>query len=61
MGFDALSALRASGQWVDLLSTRQRDVLGRLTEEEVEILVRVKRMLDEVAPDVQGHHEFKVL
>ena len=60
MTFDALATLRASGQWVELLSTPQREVLARLTEPEVRVLVDVKRRLDQAAPDVQGQ-ELKVL
>ena len=35
MAFDALAALRAAGNPVDLLPEEQREVLGQLTEEEV--------------------------
>ncbi|MFI6599555.1 aroma-sacti cluster domain-containing protein [Nonomuraea sp. NPDC050536] len=60
MTFDALAALRASGQWVELLSAEQKQVLARLSRAEVDMLVRLKRRLDEAAPDVQGQ-ELKVL
>ncbi|WP_214324516.1 aroma-sacti cluster domain-containing protein [Nonomuraea sediminis] len=60
MTFDALAALRGSGQWVDLLSAEQKQVLAQLSRAEVEVLVRLKRRLDEAAPDVQGQ-ELKVL
>jgi hypothetical protein len=60
MAFDALEALRQSGHWVDLLSKRQRRVLAELTEDEVNLLNRIKLRLDEAAPDVQGQ-ELKLL
>jgi hypothetical protein len=60
MAFDALEALRQSGHWVDLLSKRQRQVLAELTEDEVNLLNRIKLRLDEAAPDVQGQ-ELKLL
>ena len=42
MTFDALSALRAAGNPVDLLTEGQRAVLGQLTEEEVAVLNRLR-------------------
>ncbi|MCW2876679.1 MAG: hypothetical protein JWQ95_779 [Sphaerisporangium sp.] len=60
MAFDALAALRASGHWVDLLTAEQKEVMQQLTEDEVDVLNRIKRRLDEVAPDVQGQ-EVKVM
>lgn len=60
MTFDALATLRASGQWVELLSAEQKQVLAQLSPAEVDVLVRLKRRLDEAAPDVQGQ-ELKVL
>jgi hypothetical protein len=60
MAFDALSALRASGHWVDLLSADQRRVLAELTEDEVRLLNRIKHRLDDAAPDVEGQ-ELKLL
>ncbi|MEV0390014.1 aroma-sacti cluster domain-containing protein [Nonomuraea sp. NPDC050643] len=60
MTFDALSALRTGGHWVDVLSAEQRAVLETLSEEEVDVLNRVKRRLDAAAPDVQGQ-DLKIL
>ena len=60
MAFDALSALREGGHWVDSLSTEQKRVLAELTEDEVDLLNRVKHRLDEAAPEVQGQ-ELKLL
>ncbi|KAB8194179.1 hypothetical protein FH608_018585 [Nonomuraea phyllanthi] len=60
MAFDALSALRAGGHWVDLLTAEQKEVMKELTEEEVTVLNRIKSRLDAVAPDVQGQ-DVKVL
>ena len=54
MAYDALAALREGGHWVELLSDRQRLVLAELTEEEVAVLTKVKRRLDEAAPEVEG-------
>jgi hypothetical protein len=58
--FDALSALRAGGHWVDLLTAEQKEIMRQLTEDEVAVLNRIKRRLDEVAPDVRGQ-DLKVL
>jgi hypothetical protein len=60
MTHDALSALRAAGHAIDLLSAAQRDVLAELSEPEVEFLITLKRRLDESAPEVQGQ-ELKLL
>jgi hypothetical protein len=56
MSFDALAALRAAGNPVDLLPEEQREVLGQLTEEEVAVLNSIKLRLDAVSDnDVEGH------
>ncbi len=56
MAFDALSALRAAGNPVDLLTEEQQDVLGQLTEEEVAVLNSIKERLDAASGnDVEGH------
>ncbi|WP_380283358.1 helix-turn-helix transcriptional regulator [Kitasatospora purpeofusca] len=56
MTFDALAALRQAGNPVDLLTLEQRDVLSRLTEDEVAVLNSVKQRLDAVADaEVEGH------
>lgn len=61
MTFDALAALRAGGNPVDLLTAEQRDVLAQLTAEEVAVLNSVKRRLDAVADaEVEGHGGIKV-
>lgn len=56
MAFDALGALRAAGNPVDLLTAEQRDVLAQLTEEEVAVLNSVKARLDAVSDaEVEAH------
>lgn len=56
MAFDALSALRAGGNPVDLLTEEQRAVLGGLTEEEVSVLNSIKKRLDAASDiEVEGH------
>jgi hypothetical protein len=56
MTFDALSALRAAGNPVDLLTEEQRAVLGQLTKEEVAVLNSIKERLDAASDnDVEGH------
>ncbi|MFF2662552.1 helix-turn-helix transcriptional regulator [Kitasatospora sp. NPDC058032] len=56
MTFDALAALRQAGNPVDLLTLEQRDVLSRLTEDEVAVLNSVKQRLDAVSDaEVEGH------
>lgn len=58
MAFDALAALRAAGNPVDLLAPEQRAVFAGLTEEEVGVLNSIKRRLDAVSDseyDVEGH------
>jgi hypothetical protein len=56
MAFDALSALRAAGNPVDLLPEEQRAVLGQLTEEEVTVLNSIKQRLDAASDiEVEGH------
>ncbi|MED7955343.1 MULTISPECIES: aroma-sacti cluster domain-containing protein [unclassified Streptomyces] len=56
MTFDALAALRQAGNPVDLLTEEQRDVLARLTEDEVTVLNSVKQRLDAVSDaEVEGH------
>ena len=56
MAFDALDALRAAGNPVDLLTTGQREVLAQLTETEAAVLISVKERLDAVSDnEVEGH------
>ena len=56
MAFDALAALRAAGNPIDLLSSEQRDVFASLTEEEVAVLNSIRRRLDALEdPEVEGH------
>lgn len=58
--FDALAALRAAGNAVDLLTAEQRSVLAQLTEDEVAVLNSVKRRLDAVSgTKAEGHVEIK--
>lgn len=60
MPFDPLQALREAGQPVDLLSCHQREILGTLTEHEVEVLLSIQRRLSEAEPEVEGQ-ELKLL
>jgi hypothetical protein len=56
MTFDALAALRAAGNPVDLLSKEQQEVFASLTEAEVEVLNSIKKRLDGLEEsDVSGH------
>jgi hypothetical protein len=56
MAFDALAALRAAGNPVDLLSTEQQQVFASLTEEEVDLLNSIKRRLDALEDDDVSAH-----
>jgi hypothetical protein len=56
MAFDALAALRAAGNPVDLLSEEQQEVFAALTEEEVAVLNKIKERLDRLdEEDVTAH------
>jgi hypothetical protein len=56
MAFDALAALRAAGNPVDLLSKEQQEVFAALTEEEVAVLNKIKQSLDRLEEeDVTAH------
>jgi hypothetical protein len=61
MAFDALAALRAAGNPVDLLTEEQRVVLGQLSEEEVSVLNSVKERLDAVSDNEVEGHDLKIL
>jgi hypothetical protein len=61
MAFDALSALRASGNPVDLLTEEQRAVLGQLTEEEVTVLNSIKERLDAASDNEVEGHDLKIV
>jgi len=62
MAFDALAALRAAGNPVELLTAAQREVLAQLTEAEVTVLNSVKRKLDAVSdPEVEAHSAIKIV
>jgi len=61
MVFDALAALRAAGNPVDLLTEEQRVVLGQLSEEEVSVLNSVKERLDAVSDNEVEGHDLKIL
>lgn len=55
MAFDAMAALAAAGNNVDLLTDEQRAVVDALTEEEVTILTSVQARLQAVgAGEVEG-------
>lgn len=56
MTFDALAALRAAGNPIDLLTKEQQEVFAALTEAEVEVLNSIKKRLDSLEEaDVCGH------
>ena len=61
MAFDALSALRAAGNPVDLLSEEQRAVLGQLSEDEVAVLNSIKERLDAVSDDEVEGQDLKIV
>ncbi len=61
MAFDALSALRAAGSPVDLLTEEQRVVLGQLTEEEVAVLNSIKERLDSASDNEVEGHDLKIV
>jgi hypothetical protein len=60
MAFDALAALRAAGNPVDLLTDEQRAVLGQLTEAEVAVLNSIKGRLDAVSDNEVEGHDIKI-
>jgi len=60
MSFDAITALREAGQPVELLTDAQRQALSTLTEDEVQVLVKVQQRLRATQPDVEGQ-ELKLL
>jgi hypothetical protein len=61
VAFDALAALRAAGNPVDLLTEEQRAVLGQLSEQEVIVLNSIKERLDAASDiEVEGH-DLKIL
>lgn len=53
--FDALAVLRGAGHPVDLLSEGQRRVFAELSPAEVELLNSIKRRLEAVSGEVEGH------
>jgi hypothetical protein len=61
MAFDALSALRAAGNPVDLLPEEQRVVLGQLSEEEVTVLNSIKERLDAASDNEVEGHDLKIV
>jgi hypothetical protein len=50
-----LEILRSGGVPVDELSAEQRAVLIELSDQEVELLLDVKRRLDAIEPEVHPH------
>lgn len=61
MAFDALSALRAAGNPVDLLPEEQRAVLAQLSEEEVTVLNSIKERLDAASDNEVEGHDLKIV
>jgi hypothetical protein len=61
MAFDALAALRAAGNPVDLLSKEQQEVFAALTEEEVAVLNKIKQSLDRLEEDDVTAHIVKLV
>ena len=63
MAFDALDSLRQAGNPVDLVSDAEREVLAGLTEEEVAVLISVKKRLDAASDnEVEAHsHGLKIV
>ncbi len=61
MAFDALAALRAAGNPIELLSREQQEIFASLTEEEVNLLNSIKRRLDALEDDDVSAHNPKFL
>ncbi len=61
MTFDALAALRAAGNPVDLLTREQQEVFASLTEAEVEVLNSIKMRLDSLEEAEVSGHDIKLL
>jgi len=61
MAFDALAALRAAGNPVDLLTAEQQEVFAALSEAEVAVLNSIKRRLDAVGDAEVEAHDIKIL
>ncbi|HUC60207.1 MAG TPA: aroma-sacti cluster domain-containing protein, partial [Streptosporangiaceae bacterium] len=61
MTFDALAALRAAGNPVDLLTKEQQEVFASLTEAEVEVLNSIKRRLDSLEDADVTAHDVKLI
>lgn len=55
MADDALDALRAAGFPVDTFTEEQCSVFRGLSGQELDLIIDVKRRLDEVEPEVQAH------
>jgi hypothetical protein len=56
MAFDALAALRAAGNPIDLLTKEQQEIFASLSEAEVTVLNSIKMRLDLLEePEVSGH------
>jgi hypothetical protein len=55
MADDALDALRAAGFPVDTFTDEQCMVFRDLSDPELDLIIDVKRRLDEVEPEVQAH------
>ncbi|WP_329454390.1 aroma-sacti cluster domain-containing protein [Streptomyces sp. NBC_01497] len=56
-GEQTLDILASHGFGVDGLTDEQRQVLGELSSQELELVLDIKARLDEVGPEVQAHSE----
>jgi hypothetical protein len=54
---DPLGELEAHGFGLADLTDEQRQVLGHLTQDELDLLLGLKERLDEAGPEVQAHSE----
>lgn len=52
-----LERLEMAGFTLDALNDEQREVLGALTPQELDVLIDIKGQLDLVGPEVQAHSD----
>lgn len=55
MSESTIATLKAAGIYDDSMPSEQRAVLSQLSDEEAGVLTSVKKRLDSVGPDVEGH------